>query len=202
MSGLPFGSLGGGALHVCIDMQRLFLEPGPWYCPEGLNILPAIGELLNRAGERSFFTRFITATTPDAAPGCWRRYYHHWRGVTQEEAGSEILDLHPQIADHAARRRIFDKAGHDPFKEQAFRDRVKAERPSALVLSGIETDVCVLAAALSAVDLGYRTIVATDAVASSAPEAHAACLRHIFPRFDQQIELACVADIVAAWDGP
>ena len=202
MSDLPFGHLDGGALHICIDMQRLFLEPGPWYCPQGLNILPAVGDLLDRSRERSFFTRFITAATPDEAPGCWRRYYHHWHGVTQEEAGSEVLDLHPQLAAGTAEERIFDKPGHDAFKGQRFRERVEAERPSALVLSGIETDVCVLAAALSAVDLGYRTIVATDAVTSSVPEAHDACLRHIFPRFDQQIELACVADILAAWDGP
>ena len=72
-------------------------------------------------------------------------------------------------------------------------------QPSALVLSGVETDVCVLATALSAVDFGYRTVIAVDAVASSVAASHEACLAHVYPRYDQQIELASVDDIIAAW---
>jgi len=68
------------------------------------------------------------------------------------------------------------------------------------VFSGIETEVCVLATALTAVDLGYRTVIASDAVASSVPAAHDACLAQIYPRFDQQIELATVDEICTAWE--
>ena len=66
-------------------------------------------------------------------------------------------------------------------------------------MSGVETEVCVLATAMSAVDLGYRTVIAVDAVASSMPESHRACLEHVYPRFDQQVELARVEEILAAW---
>ena len=59
--------------------------------------------------------------------------------------------------------------------------------------------MCVLATALSAVDLGYRTVIAVDAVTSSVAASHEACLAHIYPRYDQQIELAPVRDILAAW---
>lgn len=202
MSALPFGPLDGDVLHICIDMQRLFLEPGPWYGPAGLEILPAIGRLLDHAPARSRFTRFITATSPDAASGSWRRYYRHWQAVTQEQAGAAILDLHPDLAARAKPEQIFDKTTHDAFDSRAFAEALAAARPSALVLSGIETDVCVLATALSSVDLGFRTVIATDAVASSVPEAHAACLEHVYPRYDQQIELARVAEIIAAWSRP
>lgn len=202
MSGLPFGPLDGRALHLCIDMQRLFLEPGPWYCPAGLDLLPAIHRLCEHAGARSLFTRFVTPRAPEEAKGRWQHYYRHWHGATRAEAGEESIELHPDLAARAKPLRVCDKTTHDAFLDAGFARRIDAEAPSALVFSGIETEVCVLATALSAVDLGYRTVIATDAVASSVPEAHAACLAQIYPRFDQQIELATVDSILAAWSRP
>lgn len=180
-------------------MQRIFLEPGPWYSAAGVEVIPQIRRLLDHAPGEALFTRFITAETPEAAQGSWRRYYRRWHEVTQAEAGREVLDLHPELAPYAAPDRLFDKPTHDAFDSPEFARRVAALAPSALILSGVETDVCVLATAMSAVDLGYRTLVAVDAVASSVAESHAACLAHVFPRFDQQIELASVGDILAAW---
>ena len=87
MSALPFGPLDAGARHLCVDMQRLFLEPGPWYVAAGLEIIPAIRRLLDHAPERALFTRFITAERAEAAPGSWRRYYRQWHEVTQDELG-------------------------------------------------------------------------------------------------------------------
>ncbi len=46
----------------------------------------------------------------------------------------------------------------------------------SLVITGAETDVCVLAAVLDAVDLGYRVVLATDARCSSSDETHDALL--------------------------
>lgn len=199
MSALAFGPLDARAVHLCIDMQRLFLEPGPWYAAAGLAILPAVRRLLDHAPDRAVFTRFITARNAEAATGTWRRYYRQWRAVTRDELGDGALALHPDLAPYAAAAQVFDKATHDAFDDEAFAQRIATIDPSALVLSGLETDVCVLATALSAVDLGYRTVIAVDAVASSAAESHRACLDHVYPRYDQQIELAGVDRILAAW---
>lgn len=199
MSPLAFGPLDAGTRHLCIDMQRLFLEPGPWYAEAGLAILPAIRRLLEHAPESALFTRFITAERAEAASGSWRRYYRHWHEVTQDELPKGALGLHPELAPYAAGPRVFDKTTHDAFDDEAFARHVAELKPSALVLSGVETDVCVLATAMSAVDLGYRTVIAVDAVTSSVPESHRACLDHVYPRYDQQIELASVDEIVAAW---
>ncbi len=196
---LPFGNLDARTLHICIDMQRIFLEPGPWYGEAGLGVIEPISRLVNHAPERSLFTRFITAETAAEANGCWQRYYRHWHAVTQAEAGPEVLDLHADVLSLAAPENVYDKLAHDAFDSAAFRARMEREAPEALILSGIETDVCVLATAMSAVDLGYRVIIATDAVASSDPASHAATLNHIYPRFDQQIELASVDAIVESW---
>lgn len=199
MSPLPFGPLDGRALHLCIDMQRVFLEPGPWYAEAGLEIIPAIRRLLDHAPRNARFTRFITAERPEAAPGSWQRYYRRWHEVTRAELGREALGLHPELAPYGGGGQVFDKTTHDAFDDAAFARHIASEGPSALILSGVETDVCVLATAMSAVDLGYRTVIATDAVTSSVAESHRACLDHVYPRYDQQIELARVDDILAAW---
>ncbi len=199
MSPLPFGPLDARAFHLCIDMQRLFLEPGPWYAQAGAGIIPAIRRLLDHAPGNALFTRFITAARAEAAKGSWQRYYRRWHAVTRDELGTDALGLHPDLAPYAAPERVFDKTTHDAFDDGAFARHMESLRPSALILSGVETDVCVLATALSAVDLGYRTVIAVDAVTSSVAESHRACLDHVYPRYDQQIELACVDAIRTAW---
>lgn len=189
MNPLPYGPLSDRSLFVCIDMQRLFLQPGDWFTEPGLAILPHCEELANAAGDRCLFTRFITAKNPAEASGSWQRYYQHWQSVTREKVGDAAMEVHPSLQPYATETRCFDKLTHDAFDSLAFATRIEESQPDALVLFGIETDVCVLATAMSAVDLGYRVVIAADACASSMPASHAACLEHIYPRFDQQIEL-------------
>ncbi|MEC7220988.1 MAG: cysteine hydrolase, partial [SAR324 cluster bacterium] len=54
---LTFGFLDEQALHICIDMQQIFLEPGPWYAEAGLAILPKIEQLVHARNLPTFFTR-------------------------------------------------------------------------------------------------------------------------------------------------
>jgi len=74
--------------------------------------------------------------------------------------------------------------------------RVKAD---ALVISGGETDVCVLAAVMDAVDAGYRVVLAADALCSVSDESHDAMLRHFGSRFSHQIEVASTEKILDNW---
>ena len=68
-----------------------------------------------------------------------------------------------------------------------------------LIASGGETDVCVLASVLAAVDFGCRVIIAEDAVCNSSDESHDALLNLYTQRFGLQIEVASAAAIVGAW---
>ncbi|MBX2885612.1 MAG: cysteine hydrolase [Granulosicoccus sp.] len=199
MSSLPFGPLGQHSLMVCIDMQRLFLEPGEWYAPDALSILPACKRLAACSGEHCLFTRFITAYDSQDASGSWQRYYKRWSSVTRSIIGDDALNLHPDLQTFANETNCFDKRTHDAFDSSAFSEYIRSYNPSALVFFGIETDVCVLATALSAVDLGYRVIVVEDACASSEPNSHQACLAYIFPRFDQQIEITDSRTLLKEW---
>jgi len=67
------------------------------------------------------------------------------------------------------------------------------------VISGAETDVCVLAAVLDAVDQGYRVVLVTDALCSASDETHDALLTLYQHRFSEQIETADSEEILHAW---
>ena len=195
---LPFGFLDERALHICVDMQQIFLKPGPWYAEAGLAILPKIEQLVHARNLPTFFTRFITPSTATEAIGRWQTYYEFWHQVTKEEAGEEWLALHPTLQKFAKSSNTYDKTTYDAFASGSFRSSIEKANPSALIFSGIETDVCVLATVLTAVDLGIRTIIAKDAVTSSDLDSHNACFEFLFPRYSQQIEIATVAEILSA----
>lgn len=198
MKTAPLRPLGQDTIFVCIDMQRLFLEPGEWFCQSGLDILPTVVKLAEHASDQCVFTRFITARTATEAQGQWQRYYRRWHSVTRAVIGEAAMHLHDQLQPFASPERTFDKTGHDAFSAMIFADWIEAKKPAALVLFGIETDVCVLATAMTAVDLGYRVVIASDATASSDQRSHEACMKLVYPRFDQQIELVDSAQIIAA----
>jgi nicotinamidase-related amidase len=69
-----------------------------------------------------------------------------------------------------------------------------------LVVSGAETDVCVLSTVFGAVDLGYRVVIAADAVCSVLDATHDALMLLYRERFAEQIEVASTEAILQAWD--
>ena len=69
-----------------------------------------------------------------------------------------------------------------------------------MIVTGSETDVCVLATVLGAVDLGYRVIVVRDAVCSSSDEGHDALMTLYHQRYTEQIEVAEAATIIKRWE--
>jgi nicotinamidase-related amidase len=66
-----------------------------------------------------------------------------------------------------------------------------------LIVSGAETDVCVLSTVLDAVDLGYRVIIVKDALCSSSDEGHDMLLRLYGTRYSEQIETGGAETILA-----
>ncbi|MEC8359756.1 MAG: isochorismatase family protein, partial [SAR324 cluster bacterium] len=133
---LTFGFLDEQALHICIDMQQIFLEPGPWYAEAGLAILPKIEQLVHARNLPTFFTRFITPSTATEAMGSWQTYYEFWHQVTKEEAGEEWLALHPTLQKFAKSENTFDKTTYDAFASGLFRSSIEKANPSALIFSG------------------------------------------------------------------
>jgi nicotinamidase-related amidase len=191
--------VGSKTVHVCVDMQVMFAEATPWHMPWLRRVLPAIVALVERDPTRSLFTRFIPASRPGEGAGMWRAYYKRWSGMTLEHMGAHMVNLVPELALFTPPARVFDKRVYSPWTGTDLAQRLSAEGVGTLVVSGGETDVCVLATVLGAVDWGFRVIVATDAVCSSADETHDAMMTIYHSRFAEQVQTAKVEDILASW---
>ncbi len=190
------------SIHLCIDMQRLFGPGGPWAAPWVERVLVPITRLASHSPRRTVFTRFIPARSPEEAPGMWARYYQKWETVTLERLNPEMLELMPSLEKFIPPAEKFDRTTYSAFADGRLHHWLREHGVTALIVSGAETDVCVLATVLAAVDLGYRTIVVRDALASSADQSHDALLSLYDKRFDIQIELTEVEELRAAWRPP
>lgn len=196
---LPHGPLGEGTVHLCIDMQTVFAERTDWHVPWMERVLPVVVRLAQAHPEETIFTRFIAPARPEDAVGAWRRYYQRWRDMTGDRIDPGLVALVPQLQALVPPAEVIDKQHYSPFAEPTLHRRLQQRGIDSLVISGAETDVCVLAAVLGAVDLGYRVVVASDALCSVSDEAHDALMYLYSQRFGQQIEVALVDTILAAW---
>lgn len=187
------------ALHLCIDMQRLFAEDTPWRTPWMPRVAPMVERLVEARPHQTCFTRFVPPTRPEVATGAWRTYWERWREMTLERLPPQAIDLLPRLAAYAPPARILDKPVYSPWWDGRLHRDCQARAVDTLIVTGGETDVCVLAAVLGAMDLGYRVVVVTDALCSSADTVHDAALKLYRDRFSQQVETAETAEVLEAW---
>jgi nicotinamidase-related amidase len=196
---LPYGPLTERTVHLCIDMQNLFALETPWHTPWMSRVLPVVTRIAERHPSRTVLTRFIPPQRPDQVPGSWQRYYERWRDLTLERIDPQLIELVPPLAALAPPAEIIDKRVYSPFSERQLHDLLRRRKADGLIITGAETDVCVLAAVLDAVDLGYRIVLATDALCSSSDTTHDALLTLYRTRFGQQIETASSETILTSW---
>jgi nicotinamidase-related amidase len=175
--------------HLCVDMQRMFSEETPWHVPWMERVSPQIEEVAGRYSSRTIFTRFVPPARADQMPGKWRDYYQKWWMMTGEHLSHDLIDLAPQLAKLVPPARHFDKRTYSPWMDGRLHASLRSEGVDCLAITGGETDVCVLATTLGAIDLGYRVIVLKDAVCSGADETHDASLELLGDRFSVQLEL-------------
>lgn len=199
-SPLPFGPLGPHTVHLCVDMQLLFAEDTPWHTPWMQRVRPIVAGIAERHAERTIFTRFVPARYPDELPGAWHRFYRRWAELTLERLDPRLIELVPELARLAPPAVTIDKRVYSPFAERALLGELRRRRTDALVITGAETDVCVLAAVMDAIDHGYRVVLATDALCSSSDATHDALMTLYRNRFGEQIETAESEAILAAWE--
>lgn len=68
-----------------------------------------------------------------------------------------------------------------------------------LVVTGAESDVCILATVLHAVDLGYRVVLVRDGICSTSDEGHDALMKVFHGRYTHQIETASAEEVLSRW---
>ncbi len=187
-------------MHLCIDMQNVFAEDTEWRTPWMPRVLPRVVQLVAFRPERTVFTRFLPPVSADDARGMWRHYFKRWEAMTRERLAPRMMSLVPELAAFVPPARVLDKPGYSAWHQTSLAQALNHRRITTVVVSGAETDVCVLSTVLGAVERGFRVIVASDALCSSSDQMHDALLGLYANRFSEQIETAEVAEIVEGWD--
>lgn len=196
---LRYGPLGPGCVHLCVDMQNIFAPGSTWETPWLPRVLPTIERLASSRPEQTIFTRFIPADRPGQGSGTWKHYYERYADMTLERLPPGMVDLVPQLQRFVPPGEVIDKRVYSPWMAPELERSLERRGADTLIVTGTETDVCVLAAVLGAVDRGFRVVVPTDALCSSSDTAHDASLTVYRERYGQQVETARTEDILAAW---
>src|SRR5690606_3624540 len=114
-SGIIYGRIPASAVHLCVDMQRMFAEETAWRTPWMPRVLPVVVRLCERRADRTCFTRFIPARSPGDGQGAWRRYWRRWESITLENLGEEGVELLPELQTFSPPARVLDKAHYSPW---------------------------------------------------------------------------------------
>lgn len=197
--GSTLSAPGPNAVHLCVDVQNLFAPGGPWATPWMEKALTSIVRLAAHAPERTVFTRFIPPAQASDARGMWREYYRKWQNVTRDRLDPEVLDLVPDLRKFAPPASVIDRMVYSAFAGGRLVEFLSEHHVDTLIVSGGETDVCVLSTVLAAIDLGYRIILVEGALCSSSDESHDAILNLYRRRFDIHVEVANVEQILGLW---
>jgi ureidoacrylate peracid hydrolase len=193
----------GGKLHaydnlnpattalIVIDMQNVWVKVGmPAYSPYCEAIVPNINNLAaatRRAGGKVFWVRAIYG---DDAPRTWSAYMDFLdRGqmedmlnaLTDGNEGAELWhDLDVQPEDQITIKRRFSALIQG---SSDLGDRLLNAGIDTLIITGTATNVCCESTARDAFMLNFRTLMVSDANATSSDEAHNASLNALFNRF-------------------
>jgi nicotinamidase-related amidase len=188
------------AVHLCVDMQRIFSKGGVWETPWMERVLPVVVEIAARYKERTIFTRFITPQTPAQRPGQWQQYYQRWKTATQEHLQPHQLDLVPALSCFAPPAHIIDKPAYSAFYLSGLDVFLREKNVRCVVVTGAETDVCVLSTVLDAVDRGFRVVIVEDALCSSSDAGHDALMTIYRTRMQEQIDLINSSELPSVWN--
>ena len=196
---LQLGPLTPRTVHLAIDMQRLFAPGSPWASPWIERILPMVAAIAAHRPERTLFTRFVPPRRAEDMPGTWQRYYRRWPMMTREALDPSMIELLPPLGSFAPPAAIVDKSTYSAFSVQAVLAWLREREADGVIVTGAETDVCILATILGAVEWGYRVTIVTDAICSSWDPGHDALLSLYATRFSEQIDTADSETVLREW---
>ena len=186
--------------HICVDMQNMFSHGSEWHTPWMDRVLPAVSELAGRFADRTIFTRFVPPQSPNSAPGAWQRVYARWPGMTLDRLRPELVELVPELARYVPPAAVLDKQTYSPWYDGRLHRMLVEKNVATVLISGGETDVCVLVTLLGAIDFGYRVVLPQDALFGSADETHDAILKIYRSRFQQQLTVCTTEDATRFWE--
>lgn len=196
---LKYGPPSRTAVHLCVDMQRMFAESTDWHMPWLGKVLPNIIAVAEAHAEHTLFTRFLPAREPGRGDGMWRHYYERWASMTLERLRPDMTHLVPELSRLVPPARVWDKYVYSPWTGSSLHFELRGRGVDTVIVTGGETDVCVLSTVLGAVDWGFRVILVTDALCSSSDQTHDAMMNIYRNRFGEQVEIVSTKLLLASW---
>ena len=109
------------------------------------------------------------------------------------------MELLPELSKFIPPAKMVDRKVFSALASTELQIMLAKNSIDTLVFSGFETDVCVLATVLAAIDLGFRVVLIKDALASSNEAGEKAALNQVFSRFDQQVEVIETEELFRNW---
>ncbi|MBV8168729.1 MAG: cysteine hydrolase [Alphaproteobacteria bacterium] len=196
---LTHGPLTARTAHLCVDMQRMFLEDTPWHTPWMARVLPAVATLAAHRPSQTIFTRFLPPESAADVHGGWRRYYTRWDEMTGARIDPRLLALAPPLDELVPPATVWNKRVYSAFFDGTLAPELSRRHVDSLVVTGVETDVCVLATVLSAIDLGFRVVLVSDALGSASDTTHDALMTLYTERYAEQLEVAQTDTVLRCW---
>lgn len=188
---------------LVIDMQNDFCAPGGYIdTVMGKDVSAASGicqnlqQLLQAARARKVPVIWIGADySHDRIPASMLRKLHQ-RGITAVCCepgtwGAQWFCVSPDEDEP-----VFIKHNYSGFSGTRLEQTLRALKVETLILTGVQTQICVESTAREGHALGFTCVVPKDAVASHTPNLHEATLLNMQFLFG---EVCTTQDIVSAW---
>ena len=119
--------------------------------------------------------------------------------MTLANIDPNLVELMPTLSRYVPPAKVLDKRVYSPWTEGGLDAMLDGAGVDTLAITGGETDVCVLATVLGAMDRGYRVILITDAICGSADQTHDALMEVYHSRFSEQVEVVEMAEVLEGW---
>ncbi|WP_189176747.1 isochorismatase family protein [Streptomyces lasiicapitis] len=134
---------------VIVDTQSGFVV-GDEAVPDAERLLPRVEQLLAKARAAGSLVIQLQNDGPEGA---------------LDERGTPTWETHFPV-DAERGELVFHKTVDDGFEETELEDVLRAEGIGSLALCGVMSEMCVSATARTALDLGFRVVIAHDAHAT------------------------------------
>ncbi|MGY3409235.1 nicotinamidase-related amidase [Bradyrhizobium sp. GM5.1] len=154
------------------------------FAPSGQNDLHAI----HHAGRSGRSSRTVAALFSSLA-----------RKATRKHLPPSGLELVPALSRFVPPAAVIDKPAYSAFSNPGLASLLIDKNVGTVVITGAETDVCVLSTVLSAVDLGFRVVIVEDALCSSSDVGHDALMTMYRTRFHGQVDLMTAEELAEFW---
>ena len=191
---------------VVIDMQNVWVKEGmPAYTPYCRPIVPNINRLAAAMRDAGGTVWWVRAIYGDDAPHTWSAYMEFLSpeflgdmldALTEGNEGAALWhELNVRNGDQHVIKRRFSALIQGSSDLDA---RLRAAGIDTLIITGTATNICCESTARDAFMLNYRTLVVSDANATTSDEAHNASLNALFNRFADVFSTEEVTALLAA----